>query len=172
LVFLILLAVAVRPEIVDAVSEILDSMVFNKLNSSSGIERSLWNSRMWQGFLDTYLMGIGLGGGRGSGYVGILVGNVGLIGTICFIVFLQKVLTTKCFDPVSSGERAVGIACRWALVSGLISSSITAGVFELGTNVYLVAAGAAALGLREAAVSKQGAWAIARAAPPNPAAAP
>jgi len=171
LLFLALLAVIVRPDIVDTVSDTLDSMVFNKLNSTSGLERSLWNSQLWQDFLDTYLMGVGLGGGRGSGYIGVLVGNVGLIGTISFIVFVCKVLTTKHFDPVVSGERAVGIACRWAFVSGLVAASISAGVFELGVNMYLVAAAAAALGLREPAADKRKAWAVARSAP-KPASAP
>jgi hypothetical protein len=151
LIFLILAATLLRPEIVDIVTNMIDETVFNKLNTASGIERFAWNSQAWQNFLDTYGVGIGIGGGRASSYVLILLSNVGLLGTIAFAVYVYKVFSFNNFYPNTGDERAVGTACRWAFAGSLITSTLSAGVFEIGVLPYLAAAGAAAIGFRETA---------------------
>jgi hypothetical protein len=154
-IFLALVAVLARPELVDAVMGMLDETVFNKPNTASGIERFTWNSQAWQNFFDTYGIGIGIGGGRASSYPLILLSNVGLLGTIAYTIFACKIIIPLNFSPTTGSDRAIGIACRWAFAAALISSTISAGVFELGVLPYLAAAAAAAIGFKDARVSKR-----------------
>ena len=153
LVFVVLFLILTKPEAVEAVIGMIGETVLNKLSTVSGIERSTWNTQAWQGFLDTNCMGAGIGAARASSYLLILLNNVGLIGTIAFGIFAYKTLGTRDFHPTTVGEKAVGIACRWAVVANLISSTISAGVFELGAMFYMTAAAAAAVGFRETGVA-------------------
>lgn len=147
--FTLLAIILAKPGIIDAVITVLDETVFNKASTASGIERFAWNSRAWEGFLDTNGIGIGIGGGRASSYPLILLSNVGLLGTLGFGAFVYKVLSRRNFYPADDDERAIGIACRWAFAASLIASSISAGVFELGVLPYLSASAAAAIGIKE-----------------------
>jgi hypothetical protein len=147
--FFALVFILVNQEAVDRISGVLDETLFNKVNTASGIERFAWNTQAWQGMIDTYGVGVGIGGGRASSYLFVLLNNVGLIGTICFAVFVCKTLSVRNFRPSSDGEEAIGSGCRWALAAGLISSAISAAVFELGVMMYLTAAAAAAIGFRQ-----------------------
>jgi hypothetical protein len=167
LIFLALVAVLVRPEFVDAVTNMLDETVFNKPNTASGIERFTWNSQAWQNIFDTYGVGIGIGGGRASSYPLILLSNVGLLGTIAYTVFAGKIIIPLNFSPATGSDRAIGIACRWAFAAALISSTISAGVFELGVLPYLAAAAAAAIGFKDARVNKRSKLALATGRPFN-----
>jgi hypothetical protein len=150
LLFLALAATLVMPTVADAVLGTLGETVFNKANTVSAIQRSLWNSQAWQNFIDSYGMGIGIGSTRASSYLFVLLGNVGLIGTVAYVVFTYKVLSRAHFHPSTDEEHAVGTACRWAFGGSLIANAISAGVFELGTQTYLAAAAAAAIGYRDA----------------------
>jgi hypothetical protein len=93
-------------------------------------------------------MGIGIGGARASSYLFVLLGNVGVVGTVAYSVFIYKILSRIHLRPSTNEEYAVGIACRWAFAGSLISNLISAGVFELGVQTYLAAAAAAAVGCR------------------------
>jgi hypothetical protein len=147
--FVVLFVSLVKPELLDTIGGAMDEFVFNKLNTASGIERFQWSAQAWQTFLDTLSLGAGIGATRASGYVFTLLSNVGVIGTISFVVFAYKTLSMSRFTTSSPEAKAVGTACRWAFATGLISAAIAAGVFELGQMLYLTAAASTAIGLAE-----------------------
>jgi len=150
LLFCGLLLALFNPAFVDAVAALIDETVFNKANSGSGVERLAWSTQAWQNFVDTYGIGIGIGGARASGYVMVLLSNIGLVGTAAFGVFVYRTLSRAYFHPVAEDDQAIGIACRWAFAGGLISSAISAGVFELGALTLLTGAAAGAIGYQPA----------------------
>ncbi len=129
------------PGVVTRVAEFFEVTVFNKLQSSSGIERSSWNEQAWSNFLNTYGAGVGLGSARASSYPLVLLSNVGILGTLLFIVFLSKV-----FFGIRPNRAlraaAVPRAARQAVLAGLISASVAATVFDLGVAFYALAAAA------------------------------
>jgi hypothetical protein len=78
------------PGVVTRVAEFFEVTVLNKLQSSSGIERSSWNKQAWSNFLDTYGAGVGLGSARANLPL-VLLSNVGALGTLLFLMFLSSV---------------------------------------------------------------------------------
>jgi hypothetical protein len=76
----------------EQVLSIIDSAIFNKLDSASGIERSEWNASAWDNFLQTYGFGVGLGGNKASSFYLVLLSNVGWFGLVLYIIFFFSVL--------------------------------------------------------------------------------
>lgn len=129
------------PGVVMRVAEFFEVTVVNKLQSSSGIERSSWNEQAWSNFLDTYGAGVGLGSARASSFPLVLLSNVGAFGTLLFLVFLSRV-----FHRIGPNRAlrtaAVPRAARQAVLAALISAFVSAGVFDLGVAFYAFAAAA------------------------------
>ena len=71
---------------------ILNGILFDKLNSGSGINRTSADIFSWNLFLDTYGLGVGLGSHRTSSFLFNMLSNVGLFGTIIWFVFMVKIL--------------------------------------------------------------------------------
>ena len=119
-------------------TKVLDVMVLSKLESDSGMERSLWNAQAWSNFLDTYGLGVGIGSARASSYLLVLLSNTGLIGTICFFGFLFRVLTMN----RKRTHGIVQLASRNAVFAAFISACLSAAVFDLGVVFFAFAAAA------------------------------
>jgi hypothetical protein len=149
MLFVALALALVKPEIIDALTTMIDDTILNKANTASGMERFTWNSQAWQNFVDTNGVGVGIGGARASSYPLILLSNIGFLGTLAFSIFAYKVLSVGKFHPANGDDLAIGLACRWAFAGSLIANAVSAGVFELGVLPYLAAAGAAAIGFRD-----------------------
>lgn len=79
----------------EQVLSIVDSAILNKLDSSSGIERSEWNASAWDNFQKTYGFGVGLGGNRASSFIMVLLSNVGWFGLIIYALFFISVILGK-----------------------------------------------------------------------------
>jgi hypothetical protein len=132
------------PTVVDRVIEFFELTVYLKLETSSGIERSSWNAQAWSDFVGTYGIGAGLGSTRASSFLLVLLSNVGVIGTVLFVVFVGRVLWPALSRSQSPGA-AVSRAAGHAMVAGLIASSISGTVYDIGMMFYVYAAGAAAI---------------------------
>lgn len=129
------------PGVVTRVAEFFEVTVVNKLQSSSGIERSSWNEQAWSNFLDTYGAGVGLGSARASTFPLVLLSNVGAFGTLLFLIFLSRVFL-RIAPNRALPTAAVPRAARQAVLAALISASVSAGVFDLGVAFYAFAAAA------------------------------
>jgi hypothetical protein len=121
--------------------------VFNKMESASGIERGYWNRQAWSNFLDTYGIGVGLGTVRSSSYILVLLSNLGVIGTLMYMMFLRRLfvgaLAPAPLEPITE-------AARQALLATLAPALASGTVFDLGIMFYAHAAVACAWQTRAA----------------------
>ncbi len=69
-----------KPSLYDPIISMVDKMVFQKTNSDSYAERSLWNRVGWQAFLDSGGIGTGLGSIRVSNWAISILGSTGILG--------------------------------------------------------------------------------------------
>jgi len=98
----------------------LDIVIFNKSDTSSAIQRGSWNTFAMQNFFDTYGVGVGLGTVRTSSFPVALLSNVGVPGTIFYLLFAVTAFRLgrgKVHTFVSDGRLAARNAC-FALIIG------------------------------------------------------
>jgi hypothetical protein len=119
--------------------DLLDTLVLNKMSTSSGIERSSWNSQALQNFFDTFGFGVGNGSVRASSFpVGVLA-SLGFIGAMMFGMFFLKVL----FGPAGGSDpldKAYRQAAKCACVAWLITATIAGALIDLGLPYFAFAA--------------------------------
>lgn len=128
-------AVVFETEIAQRVSWIVERLIFSKMDSYSGVERGEWNMQALRNFFDTYGLGVGFGSARASSFVVVLLSNLGLFGTVCYGLFVTRVLT--------GAKGPVQVASQHAMIAALIASSLSATVFDMGLAFYAFAAAAA-----------------------------
>ena len=133
------------PAVVTTIGDFVDAAILSKAGSSSGVERMGWNNQGITNFFDTYGIGVGLGSIRASSFLVVLLGSLGVVGVVCYGIFVGKSLLSPMPTHYSFTERAVCYASRHAMIAALIVASTSAGVFELGSCFYLFAAAAGAL---------------------------
>jgi hypothetical protein len=133
------------PGVAVALGDFVDAAILSKAGSSSGVERMGWNAQGMTNFFDTYGIGVGLGSIRASSFLVVLLGSLGVVGAVCYGMFLCKSLLSPVSVHYPLTERAVCYAARHSTISALIVASTSAGVFELGSGFYLFAAAAGAL---------------------------
>jgi hypothetical protein len=142
----LLSAVILVPGVAEQIASFFDDVLFSKLDSHSGRERSMWNAVAYQVFLDTWGLGAGLGSARASSYLLVLLSNVGLLGTIVSFIFFASLL----FSQVGGGSTQLTINARIAraakagLVAGLVEALVSGTVYDLGLLFYLLAGAVAA----------------------------
>lgn len=90
--FAVFVAFVIKPTIFDPVVAMVDKMVFQKTNSASYVERSLWNQVGWQAFLDSGGLGAGLGSIRVSNWAVSILGSTGILGGLLMFGFLAQQL--------------------------------------------------------------------------------
>ncbi len=127
-----------KTEWVLAAWQFIDAVVFQKLDSQSGIERTDWTAQAWRGFVDTWGLGVGAGSSRGSSWPVVLAGNTGFLGVALFFLFLAAVLCTR-GRHASDDSRTGGAACKAGLVSMLVCASVSGATIDLGVVFYLYA---------------------------------
>ena len=133
------------PAVADVLGQFFNDAVLSKAGSSSGVERMGWNAQGMTNFFDTYGIGVGLGSIRASSFLVVLLGSLGVVGGVCYGMFIGKSLLSPVPADFPLTERAVCYAARQGMIAALIVASTSAGVFELGSCFYLFAAAAGAL---------------------------
>jgi hypothetical protein len=140
---LICILLLVNEEISTRVVDFFNLTLFNKLDSSSGRERSAWN---WQGIsnlLDTYGIGIGFASNRSSNFFVALLSNVGILGASLFAAFVWKTILAPKGEP-SSQENHIFTAAKNALLISSFSLFASSAFADPGMFFYVFAAVAAA----------------------------
>lgn len=131
-------------QLIDPVSAYLDSVIFDKAASSSGLERMSWNLQAWQNLIDTNMVGAGLGSVRASNWLFACLASFGLLGTALYLTFLGSLARL----PGGSDwrERQVCIqALKSSCLAMLISAMLTSATPDLGIFFFAVAGMAAGL---------------------------
>jgi hypothetical protein len=147
------LVVLLRPGLIDRVVDFFDATVLSKSQSSSGVDRGSSNTQAWSNFVDTHGIGVGLGSARASSFVLVLLSNLGVVGTLCYLAFLRAVMFGRS-DASTSSDGAVVLAARQAVLANLICASVSGTVFDLGVMFYAFAAAACAVSMRAATTTK------------------
>ncbi len=134
-------ALLFEPRFVHRIGDFFELTLLNKLQSSSGVERSSWNQQALQNFLDTGGVGVGLGSARASSFPLVLLSNLGILGVVFFLGFLREVFRRRegRYEPDATTR-----AGRHAAIATLVGSAISGTVFDLGIAFYLFAAVASA----------------------------
>lgn len=115
------------------VSSYFDRLLFSKLDSNSGVERMSWNTQAFTNFVDTHLLGAGLGSVRASNWLLTTLGNVGIVGFLCFVAFLVSVARAP--EGEKGTERARVIK---ALKIGCLALFCRAMVVKATPNLELI----------------------------------
>jgi hypothetical protein len=120
---------------------LLDTFVFNKLNTASGEERASWNRQALQSFFDTFGFGVGNGSARASSFPVAVLASLGIFGAILFGTFLFNVFFSSSKRTVSDPlSHAAQLGAKSMCLAWLISSSISNPQIDLGLSFYIFAA--------------------------------
>ncbi|HUG62853.1 MAG TPA: hypothetical protein VMP03_13470, partial [Methylomirabilota bacterium] len=80
--------VLINSEFYNTVESVLNNLVFDKLESQSGVERGDWARQSVQNFIDTGGLGVGLGSSRPNGWPTAVLGQLGVVGAVLWGIFL------------------------------------------------------------------------------------
>lgn len=138
------LAIYLNERAFSAVSQYFDILVFSKANSSSAIERGMWNSSGLQNFYDSYGLGVGLGSARTSSYPIAILSNVGIPGLIFYLLFMSMMLGAKRGSQYSFASD-VRLAARMGCIALTIGDLVASPVVEQGLFFYILAGLACAM---------------------------
>jgi hypothetical protein len=123
------------------VSDFFDTLLFSKLGSESGVERSSWNTQALANFLDTAGFGIGLGSARSSSWALSLLAQTGLLGTALFASFLLFVIRPWGHRQATFVENnAIQAGFRAYVIAAPVAASISWALVDLGLTFHIAAA--------------------------------
>jgi len=131
-------ALIVAYETVEPLTDYLDTVLFDKATSDSGVERMGWNTQAWQNFLDTWTLGAGIGSVRASNWLLGCLSSIGLVGTAIFLMFLSSLASA----PSISADRdrmAVIRALKAGCLAMFLSAMLTTATPDLGVFFFVLA---------------------------------
>ncbi len=139
----------------DFATQVYERLFGIKLQTASGVERSSWNAQSIQNFVDTKGFGVGLGSARASSLFAVLVGNVGFIGTVIYVAFLNRSFLRAWVRRLSPSmerdirfARRVFTASRAAAVGFLLTHLIAGTTIDGGlVPILFIATATAAYGI-------------------------
>lgn len=126
-------------ELIPAFYNYVDQLVFSKLESDSGVERSAWNRQAMKAFWDSYMMGVGVGSVRGSSFVVSILSTVGIFGTLAFAAFLAR-LTMCQPDPRNLEQKSFVGGAKGACLVSFLQASLSASNPDIGMLFFVFAA--------------------------------
>ena len=120
----------------------VSTLFFNKLSSSSGIERAAWNAQALTNFFDTYGLGSGVGSLRASSLVLAVLGSIGIAGAFLYAAFMLGILVQA--GPSAAKQlrlsAAIQHAARSACLAMLMAATFTSSLVDLGLQFFALAA--------------------------------
>jgi hypothetical protein len=124
--------------------DLLNKTLFDKMTSSSGMERSSWNTQTIANFIATSGFGVGVGSTRASSLLFAVLGSLGVFGSITYGIFIVAVLVRRDadHDRFSDSLRA---AAQSACLASLIAGCMAASFIDIGLPFFLFAGTAAGL---------------------------
>jgi hypothetical protein len=138
LVVAVILAAQLDDEAWKPIRDYIDVLIFNKVGSVSAVERGSWNTFALQNFFDSYGLGVGLGTVRASSFPVALLSNVGLPGTICYVLFAASALLRRRGTP-GSYYSDVRLAARNSCIGLILAASFVGTSVDQGLLFYLLA---------------------------------
>jgi hypothetical protein len=136
---LIAILICLNDESYAYVGNLLNTMLLNKMSTSSGIERSQWNSQAIQNVIDTFGFGTGNGSTRASSFPVALIASLGVPGAFTYAMFLLGIWR-KARATGPSTALAMQAAARSACLGWLIAATASGGGVDLGLPFFAFAA--------------------------------
>lgn len=124
-----------------------NGLLFDKMSSTSGVERTSWNLTSLRAAFDTFGLGCGFGCTIASSFAVVLVSNIGIVGTAAFLAFFVGALARGVSAP---GARAgvLGRAAACAVGGMIVCQLMIATVYKILPIFYALAALCVVLGER------------------------
>lgn len=120
-------------------SNLIQSMVFEKASSESGVERAYWNMRSMQALLDTYGLGIGMGSSRSSSWLVSTLSQLGVIGSLLVGALVLVMLRGMGRLRPTPEDQAIFALCAGARACGftlLLAGSIAGSSADPGVLFF------------------------------------
>ncbi|TMM51051.1 hypothetical protein [Sulfitobacter sabulilitoris] len=136
----------------DLTSDILDRLVLSKGDSLSGLERGAWAQSGIDAFFNTWGMGAGVGSLRANGFATVLLGSVGVPGTLAFAGFLTLAFG-RGIGPAPRDTKKAFYAARIGALTLFASMLVSATVPD--PTLFLVAFASICVVARETAARTQ-----------------
>ena len=140
----VLAFVVLAPGATEAIGLFIQETVVDKAESQSGQERGMWNAVAFQNALDTWGLGVGIGGARASSYALVLLSNVGVPGLLLYLFFITKVLFAQPSMALDAREASVLRACRAAIMGFLAGHILVGTIFDQSPLFYAICGALAA----------------------------
>jgi hypothetical protein len=123
------------PRVLDPVVERVQSMVFEKVETDSFAERSMWTRVSVEAGFSSYLIGVGVGSTRASNSIAAIFSNTGIVGLLLYCIFLARMFISRLPAQLQPTERAFASALRWGylpvfIIGVLIGTSSFFGSIE------------------------------------------
>jgi hypothetical protein len=147
----VILAAQLNDEAWKPIRDYMDVLIFSKAGSDSAAERSSWNTFALQNFVDSYGLGVGLGTTRASSFPVALLSNVGLLGTIFYVLFAVSAFVRRRGIP-RTFYSDVRLAGRNSCLGLLIGATFAGTSIDQGLLFYVLAGMACAEPERKMAV--------------------
>ncbi|WP_353646462.1 hypothetical protein [Mesorhizobium sp. WSM2239] len=120
----------------------IDAMVINKANSTSGQERAYWNLKSLQAFVDTSSLGIGFGSSRASSWPIAVISQLGLVGSLMMATLLAVVARGmgRLKPYVDRETNAVVSSVQASALAGVVAASFASGTADPGMIFFIALA--------------------------------
>ncbi|MFK7752156.1 MAG: hypothetical protein AB8B51_06365 [Sedimentitalea sp.] len=144
LIPLVTLGLVMAYGLVPGVASYFDTVLFGKLTSQSGVERMAWNRQAFVNLVDTRLVGAGIGAVRGSGWLGVTLASIGVLGTALYLGFLASVLRGQ--KRAERDPNLVVSALKYGCVAVFLQALLSRSVPNLDTAFFAMAGLSVGLG--------------------------
>lgn len=131
-----------RADALDPFVRLINSTIINKADSASGHERTYWNVKSLQSFIDTGGLGVGFGSSRASSWPIAVLSQLGLFGSLMMAILLGVLIRglRGVQDWVAPETAAVVISVRSASFAGIIANSVSGGSADPGVLFFIAIA--------------------------------
>lgn len=131
-----------RADALDPFIRLINSTIINKADSASGQERTYWNVKSLQSFVDTGGLGVGFGSSRASSWPIAVLSQLGFFGSLMMAMLLGVLIRglRGVQDWVAPETAAVVMSIRNASFAGMIANSVSGGSADPGVLFFIAIA--------------------------------
>lgn len=142
LVTVFLAMVTYSQQVFDSLNHLVDKTIISKADSASARERSYWNYKSLQAFVETYGLGVGMGSSRASSWPIAVISQLGIVGAIMLGSLLTVLFNGlgRLRSRVDARSRAIVASVRASSLAGLLSASISGGSADPGVIFFIAVA--------------------------------
>lgn len=131
-----------RADALDPFVRLINSTIINKADSASGHERTYWNLKSLQSFIDTSGLGVGFGSSRASSWPIAVLSQLGFAGSLTMAMLLGVLARGLggVQQRVAPETAAVVMSIRNAAFAGIIANSVSGGSADPGILFFVALA--------------------------------